>query len=261
MRPCILDPYAEQWKEGIWSVEFKQPQLQIARHYTPLPPVLSPIENQHGALRFLIRTEKGGEMSNYLAMLAAGDKLELRGPHSSLKLPKHLADVVFLAGGTGIAPAMQAAYTLLENQSAEYSSQLNIHIVWANRRREDCAGGGESLDESNVYSTATTGKLVRELWALQERHPKNLRIDYLVDEEKTILNQKRVSSLLRRDTQVSSPAFHPSIDSKLIIVSGPEGFVNYLAGPKKWWEGKELQGDLDGMLGHLGVRDWKVWKL
>jgi len=47
-----LDPYREEWEEGIWSVEIKQPELQIARRYTPLPPL-------HGTskthLRFLIR--------------------------------------------------------------------------------------------------------------------------------------------------------------------------------------------------------------
>ena len=239
------DPYTKEWKIGTWSVEFKQPQLQIARSYTPLPPSSPSLDSQtrNGDLRFLIRKEEGGEVSNYLANLPVGGRVELRGPHTGNEIPGHVTDVLFLAGGTGIAPAMQVAYTLLETGSFP---SARMHILWANRRKEDCIA---------------TGKIVRELESLQKQHPDNFMIDYLVDEEGTIMDQKRISSLTKNNSPGKSGSVTTRIDSKLLFISGPEGFVKFLAGPKKWEDGKETQGELGGLLKRLGLRDWKIWKL
>ncbi|PVH69071.1 ferredoxin reductase-like protein [Cadophora sp. DSE1049] len=254
------DPYGKQWSTGTWSVEFKHPQLQIARSYTPLPPTAqSCAEDSVDVLRFLITREEGGEISNYLARLRVGDQVQLRGPHARLELSKDITDVVFLAGGTGIAPAMQAAYTLLEAHPNDANSKPRMHIVWANQRREDCLGGVSQDSEENTGMAST--RLVRELREMQEKHPDNLKIDYLVDEERTILDQKRLSSITKNTSLVKFEPLRTRIDSRLIIVSGPEGFVNFIAGPKKWSGGKETQGELGGLLGRRNVRDWKIWKL
>lgn len=248
------DPYEKEWGTGPWSVEFKQPQLQIARSYTPLPPR----ENDTtGDLRFLIRREANGEMSRYLARLAVGEQVELRGPHSELELPNEVTDVVFLAGGTGIAPALQVAHTLL--QVRKPSENLpNIHIIWANRRREDCIGGADLHGAANT--DRSEGTIVQELREFQERYPDNVRVDYLVDEEGKFLDQKTISRVTKREPEVKHQAVSTTIGSKLMFVSGPEGFVNFLAGPKKYWDGKEVQGELGGLIGKMGIRDWKVWK-
>jgi len=241
----VEDPYKKEWRHGIWSVEFKQPQLQIARSYTPLPPtnLHSGSQPRKGDLRFLIRKEEGGEVSNYIASLPVGGRVELRGPHAGAELPGHITDVLFLAGGTGIAPAMQVAHTLLETSTP---TSARIHIVWANRRREDCL---------------SSGKIVLELQQLQEKHPENLRVDCVVDEEGTAISQKMLSTLTKNNSPGKSGSVTSRIDSKVLFVSGPEGFVNFLAGPKKWENGKESQGELGGLLKRLGLRDWKVWKL
>jgi hypothetical protein len=51
----------------------------------------------------------------------------------------------------------------------------------------------------------------------------------------------------------------------LLMVSGPEGFINAFAGPKRWAEGKELQGPVGGMIrklmGETLGRGWLVLKL
>jgi cytochrome-b5 reductase len=245
------DPYETQWEQGIWSVEIKQPQLQIARSYTPLPPD----ENtKHGDLRFLIRKEKGGEVSNYLAGLAPRGTVELRGPHLGIELPDKVHEVLFLAGGTGIAPALQMIDTLLQRRTENIQAP-KIHIVWSNRRREDCAG---SVIQKKPVSMMP---VVQELQALQQKYPDHLRVDYLVDEEGTILDQKKVASWTKNISEVKSMALTTRIDSKLLLVSGPEGFVNFVAGPKIWDNGKETQGEIGGLVGKLGLRDWKVWKL
>ncbi|KAF2218757.1 hypothetical protein BDZ85DRAFT_253323 [Elsinoe ampelina] len=162
--PGWKSPYHELWKNGTWSVTVKQPQLQVAREYTPLPPFPHPfffvedeadrdllLQNGHRAvshklietisspiaspsiLRFLIR--KDGETSSYIHQRTVSDKnadpnssIELRGP--SRELQDHgleegqVEEIVFLAGGTGIAPAMQLAHGLLARKAASYENNI-----------------------------------------------------------------------------------------------------------------------------------------
>ncbi|PQE03457.1 Riboflavin synthase-like beta-barrel protein [Rutstroemia sp. NJR-2017a BVV2] len=253
------DPYTEYWQKGLWSVEFKQPLLQIARSYTPLPPT----ENTaNGDLRFLIRKEPTGEMSNYLFGLSVDGKVEVRGPHSEFDMPENVQNVVFLAGGTGIAPALQVVHTLLEARKKE-AAKPRIHIIWANRRREECIGAGAYVPDR--YSTGRTtedlGVMVRQLQELQDKYPENLRVDYVVDEERTFIDQKMISRAIKPSPESQDDNDLAQSNSKLLFVSGPEGFINYFAGPKKWWNGKETQGKLGGILGRMGISDWSVFKL
>ncbi|KAI7109207.1 hypothetical protein KC352_g36485, partial [Hortaea werneckii] len=105
-------------KRAISSVQFKQPQLQIARAYTILPP----IEGQEPQeLRFLIRKERNGEVSGYLHRLQLGAEIEVRGPSVDYVLPEKIGKVMFLAGGTGIAPAIQIA--------SEVDDGVDVHIL------------------------------------------------------------------------------------------------------------------------------------
>jgi len=248
------DPYKEAWEKGTWSVEFKQPQLQIARAYTPLPPRDGdPDEN----LRFLIRKEYKGEVSRYLHGLPVGATVELRGPNSEFALPTEVTDVVFLAGGTGIAPGLQIAHTLLERRKDQLPPK--IHMVWANRKREDCKGAYSSTSASSIDSNA--GYIVQEIQRLQNMYPESLQVDYLVDEEGTFLDQNKLAPLVKLHSEVKFGPVSTRIDSRLLFISGPEGFVGYLAGPKRWEGGKEGQGELGGILRRMGIRDWKIWKL
>ncbi|CAN8095463.1 unnamed protein product [Discula destructiva] len=148
---------AAAWHHGLWSVEVKQPQLQIARNYTPLPPpVPASGGDRQGAaalaadgreekgpqqLQFYVRRYDGGEVSTYLSRLGAGDEIEIRGPHLGFDLGERLGargkrKLVFLAGGTGVAPALQAASFLLRRAGAA----IDVDVLWANRGAADCAG-------------------------------------------------------------------------------------------------------------------------
>ncbi|RCI07669.1 hypothetical protein L249_5750 [Ophiocordyceps polyrhachis-furcata BCC 54312] len=114
----------------LWTVEFKQPEVQIARHYTPLPP-RGPDDNR---LRFYLRAVEGGEMSAYLTRLSAGHDLWLRGPHLGFDIARRLGRrkrLVLLAGGTGLAPAMQAAAAVLDKPDTSAT------LLWAVRRRDE----------------------------------------------------------------------------------------------------------------------------
>jgi ferredoxin-NADP reductase len=269
----------EVWKRSVWSVQIKQPQLQIARAYTPLPPTTDGKrkgDEQPEDLRLLIRQEQGGEVSTYLHRLPEQSTIELRGPNTELELPRDIIEVIFLAGGTGIAPAMQVAQALGRRTGSR------MHILWANRGREECIGGisddqsststqnrvgwwksstGSSVPAAQALlpedtGTLTKGVIASELDALKKRSEtatKGLSVNYYVDDEKTFIQLNEVERRVRRQREEQG--------SRLIIVSGPDGFIEHWAGKKIWAGGREIQGPLGGQLGSMDLGEWKVIKL
>ncbi|KAL4789923.1 hypothetical protein BDV19DRAFT_394604 [Aspergillus venezuelensis] len=269
--------YEAAWKTGIWSVMFKQPQLQIGRDYTPLPST-SP-EEDNECLRFFIRKDPFGEVSRYLHSLKIGAPIEIRGPRIECEIPSDTETILFVAGGTGIAPALQAGHTLLRR--ADQTRKPMIHILWANRRREDCLGGRSETTDAAIEtqrswlpryfkpSTTTsslqpvgsqesteTSLIVKELEALKARYPEQVTVQYFVDEEESSIGKKSILDFTT--TTVPPPEAHKR---NLIFVSGPEGFISYMAGPKVWAQGMEMQGPLRGIIKELDLKDWTVWKL
>ncbi|RYC57381.1 hypothetical protein CHU98_g8831 [Xylaria longipes] len=283
----------EAWRHGLWSVEIKQPQLQIARYYTPLPPIPTtagspsveekkPLENgnahelraiqtkerglnheeqdEQTDLRILIRRMDGGEMSNYLSRQRVGDTVWLRGPHLGFDIPRRLGDasghdsstevsragdqrgVVFLAGGTGIAPALQIAHKLLDGHDSSNTggSRPHVSILWANRWGVDALGreqapstqtkanswfrfwGGEGSNPSTILQDKrkhtdekSASSLALQIQDLKRRHPLHFEISYFVDDEGSFIEAHNVeaalaSTLGARGT--SSPS--PTIDRR-----------------------------------------------
>lgn len=278
------DVYEDAWRIGVWSVMFKQPQLQIGRDYTPLPTTaatsLSVDEENDGYLRFFIRKDPFGEVSRYLHSLNVGADIEMRGPKIECIIPEETKDILFIAGGTGIAPALQAGYSLLNRTTRE--NRPRIHILWASRRREDCVGGVSDTPKAPprrqswfsgwfgssertvpisqavpaISQDQPTSLIVKELEALKEQYPGQITVDYYLDEENRFIGKDDISEFIR-----STRPSEGSCKSKLILVSGPEGFISYMAGSKLWAQGKELQGPLNGIIKELDLKDWGVWKL
>ena len=259
----VNDPSFER---VITSVQFKQPQLQIARNYTLLPH----LEGQNSQeLRFLIRRERNGEVSGYLHRLHVGAEIEVRGVFPEYKLPSQVDRTVFLAGGTGIAPAMQGAAML--------AGDTNVHILWASRQREDCLGGVSDGSEASsdhwrlwswwqtkpvVHVAPQKSAIVSELDSLKQRsqsqHAESGQtrtvVDYFVDEEGTFIQSKDVQRLLQQSGSFTS-------GRRILFVSGPDGFINHWAAPKQWKNGREVQGQLGGVLSTLDLTGWEVVKL
>jgi hypothetical protein len=271
----------EGWKNRVWSVQVKQPQLQIARAYTPLPPISDShtyADDEPEDLRFLIRQEEGGEVSTYLHRLPQDSTIELRGPNVECELPEDINEIIFLAGGTGIAPAMQVAHALGQRNESRMS------ILWANRRREECIGGVSDDTETSTgtqgrsswwrdplglgqpaaqaavvepQSSQGTGRIVQELELLKagtKAQTQKLIVQYYVDEEKSFIKPIDVAKRLGQDPIERN-------GSKVIFVSGPTGFLDYWAGKKLWVGGQEVQGPLGGVLGHMDLKGWSVYKL
>jgi len=96
-------------------------------------------------------------------------------------------------------------------------------------------------------------------WRFRDRVPKgSFDVRYFVDEEDTFIGQKEVQRILGSQSAGSEA----KNGGKLIIISGPDGFVDYWAGKKRVAkDGMEIQGPLAGRLAQLDLNGWKVWKL
>ncbi|KAI0534177.1 hypothetical protein GGR58DRAFT_69304 [Xylaria digitata] len=277
----------EAWRHGLWSVEIKQPQLQIARHYTPLPPLHtsagslatedktalgngevheaqairgknaegeSEEQDEQADLRILVRRMDGGEMSNYLSRQRVGDTLWLRGPHLGFDVPRRIGigsacdggaeigdvrsqrGVVFLAGGTGIAPALQIAHKLLDGK--EYGekgeSRPHISILWANRWGADAIGreqpsslqsksgswfrfwGRQDADhnkdarEERKQSGDESASLALQIQDLKRRHPSHFEISYFVDKEGSFIKAHDVGAAFASSSLSAVGGLSPS---------------------------------------------------
>ncbi|OCT50473.1 putative cytochrome c import factor (Cyc2) [Cladophialophora carrionii] len=282
--------YKEAWRTGIWNVQFKQPQLQIVRAYTPLPPMDEKTGQEAGDLRFLIRHDPHGEVSSWLHRLPLTAEIEMRGPYLEYEITKHVRQVVFFAGGTGIAPALQVAHALFEGNKAvgqEDSARKDrkLHILWANRMRQDCLGGvsddppPESLPSKSTWSgffstpkpkptppqSAEKGPIVRELESLKQRYPGQVTVEYFVNVEDTWIDEDAVFRALSRFDDKDFSAGTPTSDEqRQILISGPPGFIAHLAGPKEWRNGREEQGAVSRIVAHALAKNphhVKVWKI
>ncbi|KAI3316540.1 hypothetical protein HD806DRAFT_517313 [Xylariaceae sp. AK1471] len=267
----------DAWRHGLWSVEIKQPQLQIARHYTPLPPPPTPPPSSVGEngseksrrqheeedlqadLRILIRRMDGGEMSNYLSRQYVGDTVWLRGPHLGFDVTRRLGapncggpdgdtrngdidtqkGVVFLAGGTGIAPALQIAHRLLDgDDSSDYKkSKPHISILWANRWGADALGreqfpsplkkstnwfgfwgnrgsnySPDIQEEPKQVNDKPFSSLALQIQDTKQRHGSHFQISYFVDDEESFIKAHNLEAAI---ASTSAPTDSPSSSAKI----------------------------------------------
>ncbi|OQN98189.1 hypothetical protein B0A48_15465 [Cryoendolithus antarcticus] len=266
-----LDIDVDFLQRAITSVQLKQPQLQIARSYTLLPPLP---DQRASDIRLLIRREEGGEVSNYLHRLPLATEIEVRGPNVEYAIPQDVHKVVFLAGGTGVVPALQVVKAV--------AGEADVHVLWANRRREDCQSGvSDTVQPSNTWMatllgivspfggsitptnpqvtevTTTPSPIVTHLQDLKASGAGRVAVDYFVDDEDTRIALRDATKLVRGSFSTAAN----TNGRKILFVSGPEGFVKHWAGPKVWANGVEVQGPLGGVLATADLKGWEVVKL
>ena len=258
---------SEAWKKGVWSVDVMQPELQISRPYTPLPPTDGMEPEQ---LRLFVRQEPQGEVSSFLHKIYRGTIVNLRGPKIEYEIPENVDEILFLAGGTGIAPALQVVHTLFNHRIKSTEDGPELRILWANRRREDSIDGFDSsLDQQaqarpvpnslKLTSKPSQNPLIEEVESLRARHGGKVIVDYLIDEEGSYITETLLRTYLGGIDQTVNQDGTPR--TKIILVSGPEGFVDAFAGPKRWQGGEEIQGPLGGLLKKIDPQGWQIWKL
>lgn len=296
----------EAWRQGVWSVQVMQPDLQIARSYTPVPPPPLPqsktAEDVDGGgaggeeggvppemVRLFVREEVKGEVSGFLHRIPLGTVVHLKGPRMELEIPEDVGEVLFLAGGTGITPALQLAYCLFKARGLEREKLPRMRILWANRRREDSRTG---LEEESVTalrgslwekaSAAVTGhsamigrpkgetasrkpvkqtRLVDEIDNVVAHSHGRVSVDYYVDEEGSHITEELLRSHLSTKSSDQTASGAGEGRKKLLLVSGPEGFIAHYAGPKEWEGGQERPGPLGGLLKKINPKDWDIWTL
>lgn len=245
--------YDRYWRKGIWSVEIKQPSR--AQSYMPVYPIWpeSAIGSGVEDLRFLVETNSEDELSNYLFGLREGSEVELRGPNFEFEMPKNVEQIVFLASGTGILPAIQ---TIL---AFRWPNIPRIKILWVNGRSKEHVGDGTDFpdDQTSAKRRETLDFQFEKL--KPKKWPFKYKIDCVVDDERVFIDDDQIRSMVN-DLDVKSTE---KKGSKLLFVSGPEEFVTHLAGPKKMLEadGKQGQGNLGGIIGKMGLQGWTVFKV
>ena len=153
------EAYERAWRTGVWSVMFKQPQLQIGRDYTPLPVTSTTGSEDDDVLRFFIRRDPFGEVSRYLHGLDLGSKVEMRGPKIERRIPPRTREVLFIAGGTALRRLYRrdirfcAARMIRKSRGYIYCGQIGderiVRVVWMIPLRTPRPRGLGSLVFSN----------------------------------------------------------------------------------------------------------------
>jgi benzoate/toluate 1,2-dioxygenase reductase subunit len=92
---------------------------------------------------FLIKKIPGGVMSNWLERAEPGAKLDLTGPLGSFYMRKVERPLLFLAGGTGLAPFLSMLEVL-----ARENSQQQVHLIYGVTRDLDLV----LVDELEAYA-------------------------------------------------------------------------------------------------------------
>ena len=264
------------WEQGIWSVSIKQPQLQIEREYTPLPPLDS--AEDHGVLRFFLKHEPHGEVSGYLRALREGATVDVRGPYVKLSIPEKVDEVVFVAGGTGVATALQAAYALSrrKRQSGGLSERgPRMTLLWASRTREAAMGSSSDASDHIGTETSPASQLSQIGESSRSQNGLELEMEFFFDQDGTFIKQRDIAAAMGQGGRGFSDYVRGAVGSlwgveskhregkgkRLVLVCGSDGFVECIAGPKVSKNGLESQGKISGMLSKCDLDGWQVWKL
>ncbi|KAI8995930.1 hypothetical protein BC832DRAFT_535628 [Gaertneriomyces semiglobifer] len=210
-------------------VVVKDDSCQIAREYTPIT-----YSKTHFDL--LVKKYENGSVSKLIHSLEPGDKLEMRGPIETLPYePNVVEEIGMIAGGTGISPL----YQLIKRILRDPSDKTRISLIYANRSEDDIP-------------------LHNELQLLSSKHPDRLRVYHTIEKQRHqerpwgqgtgYVSAKMIKEHLPASERGSSAA---------ILVCGPDGMIQYVAGAK---EENNSQGPLGGLLAKLGYQERQVFK-
>ncbi|KAK9471617.1 uncharacterized protein V1510DRAFT_380673 [Dipodascopsis tothii] len=303
---------AEEYWDGsrLWSIEVKQPDLQIVRRYTPLPLfymlALDPgrgeddktarkkallrvlgSNDDEGKFVLMVKRYADGEMSRWLTSLPVGSSVEIRGPFTELALPSELSptdliphprrpmldspskmrsdsyplartnDLLFLAGGTGVAPVLQMLFS-------RNPPKGQVKVLYSVRDKR------EIPFPRLLYFLERTGRADFSIFVDAERKTvkasdvpgpdeasaaRVLKYDEasakLVDEVKTAPEFE-----VARKKLLGERPFRPS----LAVVCGPEGYVASMAG-RRSLSRENPQGAVGGLLKERGWNETNVFKM
>lgn len=280
-----IEPLKKQkrnlWKEHgyrkLWSIQVKQPQIHVGRHYTPLP--LEHVESEKdgiklkvledgdisGKMMFYIKKYDNGEVARWMSTLPIGDEIEIRGPYIDYQFPEapadeicldrrflneegkqesaeHLKykpfDVNFFTGGTGIVTPLQLMLT-------ENPFKGKIQIIYA------CKNYQEELSP-----------LIPFIDLLKNKN--RLQMHCFEDFRSELRNKRKLNKLIKPpfpfeslDIPNKGASDRTSIEPVVSLVVGPESFIADVCGPKY----DLIQGPITGYLESRGWDNDTVYKL
>ncbi|KNZ44996.1 hypothetical protein VP01_85g11 [Puccinia sorghi] len=245
---------------SIESVYVKHPGLQIERPYTPLSPIslphpsLAATHSRTLLLHLLVKKYPLGDLSSFIHHAPSLPlPLEIRGPVLTWSAPNHHIDeLVFIAAGTGITPAIQLLRRIFHSPSQEQQQQQ--------------PGPREHLPKFNlIYLSRSldSAYLLDEIQDFQSRFPELIHFKLLLDHPPHPPNSAskpvdKVGRLQLTDLQKWLGTSNPDI-KKIILVCGPDSLICAVAGCKG--PGLHSQGKIGGMLKSLGYSKDQVVKL
>ncbi len=136
------------------------------------------LPNDNGLWEFMVRRVPGGSASAYLfERCAPGDAIEIDGPYGVAYYKEHCADVVCIAGGSGIAPTLSVARAAAKDRDCR-----RLVFFYGGRTPEDlCAESYVSKLSRRDLTIVCHGVVsnVDDLSSLAWKGPKGLVHDYL----------------------------------------------------------------------------------
>lgn len=293
----------------------KEPLLRVINNADDL--------DKNGKMCLYIKKYQDGEVSNYIAKKKVGDELELRGPHTTFRFPYHPANekwkrptfrdipfkteadpiahtdgevqelpkidnIVFYAGGTGIAPILQVLFS-----KNPYRGFIFIHYSARNpgeiRPFERYLYFLEKMGRikfiphyDNISSTRLdvndienpvpfhylSPRRAEELSALsygEKAEAKNQKLSPTATvetpKESGKTSEKEESRLYFNNA--IEQAIHSSKNEpegpSIAFVCGPEGYITHVAGPRDLVNSN--MGPVKGLLGYKNWNNTNTFKL
>ena len=180
----------------------------VYREYTPI--TLDQFDK--GYFDLIVKRYPGGTLSEAFHRLNQGDQMDFRGPITTLQYePNQATCLGMVAGGTGITPMYQIIRTVLSNPT----DKTQLRLLYASRTPMDIL-------------------LKHELDALVAEHPKQLQIQYMVDEQAVSNSDAEENSVVvgRVNAEVIKEFLNPPKSERCaVLVCGPPGMMHYLCGP------------------------------
>lgn len=236
----------------LWSVEIKQPEIMVARNYTPLP--LKFVDNKtddltvishkneinkenDGKLIIFVKNYDRGEVSKWLAQLPLNHTIEIRGPVVEYKIQNQVNHVNFFAAGTGIVSPLQ----LLLNPYTNGVQRPKLSLFYSSNDLQNELGPLKNVLYNSLNDPTIKSQGFFQLWTFEDSKKQN------------ISDTKNLKNFMKLVPSVSKQADN----SKLSLVCGPERYIEIIAGKKYDFS----QGPVEGILGQKGWSTENVFKL
>jgi NAD(P)H-flavin reductase len=129
-----------------------------------------------GAMEFLLRTNPGGSLGRHLEGVHEGSRVDFEGPFGAFLLPDTLpeAPLVFVAGGTGLAPLRSLA-----REARARGHRGPRHLVYSVRDADDVAYRDELAAWSDTHGGEVLITATRQLTAGWRGHRGRIDLDLL----------------------------------------------------------------------------------